>query len=137
LIQILEFALPDLLPYNVDVIRAIVFLEELDRKAWEKTDGDSQQSQSPEGQRSVNFSPGFVKLERCFERRVNTSPCEDEESADADNQEEQPIPTVRVEEDVTVDNHNGGTSNENAHSCTVVEIMTVAGNEGGRCKYEI
>ena len=64
------------------------------------------------------------------ETGIEPSPGKDKERTDSVNQHGQPVPSVCIQENVSVAGDDGSTSNQNSHSCSVISIQPI-------CSYEV
>jgi hypothetical protein len=128
-LQIVELALLDLLPNDVNIQGEIYLLDGFDREPRKQADDHSDQQDSPEGQTTVDFCSGLVELIACNEGRIYASPEPDEERADDDNSDHDPVPTVSIEQDVEIGSADRNGGDEDTHTFKFVETKTIGGVE--------
>lgn len=136
-LEVVEFALSNLLPNDVHVSGHVYFLIRLRGEAWEQAYDYRQKCLGPEGKCSIHLLGCLVELETVLERRVDASPGKNQKDADHGDECHEPIPPVGIEEDVNVDDNNGCVCNKHTHLPVVVDGVPSIGVEGGRCEQEI
>ena len=136
-LQIVELALPDLLAHDIDVVGHVDLLESLGREPWQQTQDDGHQRCAPEGQRTVHLGRGLIERETVRESGVDAGPEEDEQDGDAGNEHHEPVPTVSVEQYVSVDDEHRRVRNVDSHALVVVDAFAREGIEGPGVKAEV
>lgn len=132
-VEVLKFALSDLFSDNIDVVREVHLLQELQDEAWQKADNNDQEYDGPEGGLTKNLGRGLVeKLGEGFVGGPDAGPEEDEEGGDAGQQTHQPIPSGRVEHDVQVDDDYGCDGDVDADAVAVTNVLAIGGDEDAR-----
>ena len=80
---------------------------------------------------------GAVEPVRRFENRVDPGPEPDQQDADGRDEHREPVPTVRIEQDVEVDHEDGNATDVDTHLRRVVDLMPGLGYEVGRRERQI
>ena len=137
-VEVLEFALSDLFSDNIDVVREVHLLQELEDEAWQKADNHDQEDDGPEGGLTKNLGRGLVEeLGEGFVGGPDAGPEEDEEGGDASQQAHQPIPSGGVEHDVQVDDDYGCDGDVDADAVAVANVLAIGGDEDARGEEEV
>lgn len=136
-LQVIEFPLSNLLPDDVDIKREVKLLHDFDGEAWKQRDDDGAEKNSPEDQTSVDLCTTLVELCAGGKGSIYSGPEPYHESADNDDQEHDPVPSERIEEDVEVGGENSYSGDEYAHPFEISDIQSITRGEISRRKDEI
>lgn len=128
-VEVIEFALADLLTDDIDVAREVDFLDRLAKETRQKTENDCNKANSPERQCSKDLRASSIEGEASSERSVGTGPEEDEKGGDDGNKTHEPVPAVSVHHEVGVDNNDSWDGNVDTQSLVVVDASAIPGDE--------
>lgn len=133
----LEFTHCDLFADDVHIVGEVNLLHSLDGISGKNANDRCHNKDCPETCLSVDLLSSSVELSRGCKGGIDTSPEEDEQVTQYDNEQHDPIPTIGVDENVEVDCEHSRVCNIATKPDTVLYVEAVTSDKVGVDECEV